>query len=370
MANQFFTNEYTEVLQKLIREIVNDPSTYIGSRYLPSVALPVRKIRTEIIEASGGLTQQHLVGTDPKYIQSFGTRVQEYVPPQYKEAIHYDEAKILYLRELGNNGRNVRGVRQYIDLDIDRLNRRVEARIEFERWNAIFNGAFTWMGNTFSFGIPARNTAVPVGPVWSLDSINANQAANPLVDIRYWLTGGLSPFRKYKIKKMVMNPNTARWILDNNNTKSFITSYGANPVFKDFDLNAVLQFVIPGCPVVEIYNGWYQTEAVGSGLTSTGLAAVPGQLTVSDAIYFIPDGSIFFESMLPGGDKIGEFVQGCHLASGTMDDPGYGKFLVVDDNTAPGTKGGPKNPFIDLVAGVYGNVKLDRAFDVLTGKVI
>lgn len=360
MANSFFTNEYTEVLQKLIREIVNDPSTYIGSRYLPSVAIPVRKIRTEVIEASGGLTTQHLVGTDPKYVQSFGTRVQEYVPPQYKEAIHYDEAKILYLRELGNNGRNVRGIRQYIDLDIDRLNRRLEARIEFERWNSIFTGGFTWMGSTFSFGIPAKNQAVPVGQLWSLDGVTANQNANPILDIRYWLTGGLSPFRKYKVKKAVMNPNTARWILDNANTRSFITSYGANPILKDFDLNAILQFIIPGCPVMEIYNGWYQTESVSAS----------GQISVSDALYFIPDGQIFFESMLPGGDKIGEFVQGVHLASGTMDAPGYGKFLVVDDNTAPGTKGGPKNPYIDLVAGVYGNVKLDRAFDVLTAKVI
>lgn len=360
MSNQFFTNEYTEVLQKLIREIVNDPSTYIGARYLPSVAIPVRKIRTEVIEASGGLTNQHLVGTDPKYVQSFGTRVQEYVPPQYKEAIHYDEAKILYLRELGNNGRNIRGVRQYIDLDIDRLNRRLEARIEYERWNSIFNGSFTWMGNTFSFGIPATNRAVPVGAVWSTDGVSANNSANPIQDIRYWLTGGLSPFRKYKIKKGVMNPNTARWILDNSNTKTFITSYGANPVFKDFDLNAILQFIIPGCPVMEIYNGWYQTESADAN----------GRISTSDAIYFIPDGYIFFESMLPGGDKIGEFVQGVHLASGSIDNPGYGKFLVVDDNTAPGTKGGPKNPFIDLVAGVYGNVKLDRAFDVLSAKVI
>lgn len=371
MANLFFTNEYTEVLQKLIREIVNDPSTYIGARYLPSVALPVRKIRTEVIEASGGLTNQHLVGTDPKYIQSFGTRVQEYIPPQYKEAIHYDEAKLLYLRELGNNGRNVRGVRQYIDLDIDRLNRRVEARIEFERWGSIFNGGFTWLGNTTSFGIPSKNTAVPIGAKWSLDSVNANQLANPLIDIRYWVTGGLAPFRKYKIKRMIMNPNTARWILDNANTRAFVTSFGANPIFQDFDLNKILNFVIPACPVAEIYSGWYQTEANdGSGTDSYGNAAPAGQITVSDAIYFIPDGKIFFESTLPGGDKIGEFVQSLHLASGTIDNPGYGKFLVVDDNTAPGTRGGPKNPFVDLVAGVYGNVKLDRAFDVLTGSVL
>jgi hypothetical protein len=67
---------------------------------------------------------------------------------------------------------------------------------------------------------------------------------------------------------------------------------------------------------------------------------------------------------------IGEFVQGVHLASGTPDEPGFGKFLIVDENIAPGTKGGPKNPYLDLISGVYGGVKLDRPFDVLTAKVI
>lgn len=359
MTNQFISTEHTEVLQKLIKEVVNDPSTYIGSKYLPSVALPVDVVRTEVIEASGGLTNEHAPGTDPKYIQSFGTRVQEYKPPKYKEAIHYDEDKILYLRKLGDNGRNQRGIRQYIDLDADRLNRRLEARIELQRWDAIFTGGITWMGKTLSFGIPAGNREVPVGAVWSSDGISPNNSAKPVDDLRYWLEGGSSKFRKYVITKIIMNPNTARWVVSNTNTLSYLTSYGANPSITGLEINKVLSFLIPGCPPVEIYKGWYQTESVTNS-----------KISVSDAIYFIPDGYIFFECALPGGDMIGEFVQGVHLAEGTIDQPGFGKFFVVDDNTQPGTKGGPKNPFLDLVAGVYGGVKMDRAFDVLTAKVI
>jgi hypothetical protein len=370
VTNQFITNEFTEVIQKVIREVVNDPSTYLGSKYLPSVALPVRKIRTEVVEASGGLTNEHVPGTNPQYIQSFGTRAQEYTAPFYKEGIHYDEERLLFLRELGNNGRNVRGVQKYIELDIDRLNRRIEARIEFQRWATIFNGGFSYLGKTVSFGVPSFNQATPVGAVWSLDSISANAAANPLIDIRYWLQGGLSKFRKYVVTEMVMNPNTARWILDNANTRSFLTSYGANPALKEFTVSDVLGFLIPGAPKATIYKGWYQTEAVGSGTTSLGQAAGVGQITVSDAIYMIPDGYIFFVAALPGGDKIGEFVEGVHLSSGTVDNPGFGKFLVIDDNTAPGTKGGPANPYLDLLGGVYGGVKLDRPQDLLTAKVI
>jgi hypothetical protein len=359
MSNEFITTEHTQVLQKLIQEVVNDPTTYKGAAYMPSIALPVREVYTEVIEATGGLTNEHTVGTDPKYVQSFGTRVQKFQPPAFKEAIHYDESKILTLRELGQNDRSKRGIRQYIDKDIDRLNRRLEARIEYMRWQAIFTGAFSYLGETFSYGIPAANQTTPLGAVWSSDSINANNTANPIVDVRYWCTGGLARFRKYKITKMLMNGNTARWFLDNSNVRGYIQNAIANPALIEYDINKVLQFFIPGCPPVEIYNGWYQAETL-----------VGDKLTVGDALYFIPDGYIFFECALPGGDGIGEFVQGIHLASGTVDAPGFGKFLVVEENIAPGTKGGPKNPYIDIVAGVYGGVKLDRPFDILTAKVI
>lgn len=359
-TNEFFTTDYTSVLQKLVREVVNDPTTYIGAKYLPSVARPESVVRIEIIEASGGLTNSHLPGTDPKYVQSFGSRVEEYQPPFYKEGILYDEPKILYLRRLGQNDPSQRGIRQYIDLDIDRLNRRLEARIEFERWQSIFQGGFTWMNKTISFGIPAANQAVPVGAVWSVDGINANNAANPLIDIRYWTSGGLASFRKYKIREMIMNPNTARWILDNSNTRAYVQNAFANPAVNQYDLNNILGFFMPGAPKTVVYDGWYQTESV-----------VNGKLTVSDAVYFIPDGYIFFDvANLPGGDKIGEFMQGAHLAEGSIEAPGFGKFLVVEECIAPGTRGGPKNPFIDIFSGVYGGPKLDRPFDVLTAKVI
>lgn len=370
MANEFFTDEYTAVLQKLIFEVVNDPSTYQGARILPAVAIPVKKIRTEVIEASGGLTREHVRGTDVQYIQSFGSRVQEYQAPEYKEGIHYDEDKILNFRELGQNDPSKRGIRQIINEDIKRLNRRLEARIEKLRWDNIFQGGFTYQGKTFSFGIPSGNQATPITGLWSTDGVVANNASNPLVDMRYWLEGGLSKFRKYTVVRQIMNPNTARWFLDNTNTRAFLTSYGANPLLGEYTVQKVLGLLLPGAPEVLVYNGWYQDESVGTGTNSMGVAALPGQITVSDANFFIPDGSIFFEVALPGGDKIGEFVEGIHLATGTIESPGYGKFIVPDENIAPGTKGGPGNPYMDVIAGVRGGVKLDRAFDVLTACVV
>ena len=359
MANEFFTNEHTSVLQELVREIQNDPTTYLGSKYMPSIAIPTRKIRNEVIEASGGLTNEHVTGADPKLIQRAGSRVQEFQGGQYKEGILFDESDILYLRELGQNDPSRQGIRQHLDLAVDRLNRRLEARIEYQRWQAIFTGGFTYLGETFAYGVPATNRSVPVGALWSTDGINANNTANPIDDLRYWWQGGYAPYRKYNATGIVMSANTARWILENANTKAYLTSYAANPMMQEYDINKVLSFLIPGLPPITVYKGWFQSETV-----------VNGKLTVSDAVYFVPDGYIFFETSLPGNDMIGDVVLGSHLASGSMESPGFGKFLVVEENIAPGTRGGPANPYVTAWGGFYGAPRMKRPFDVLTAKVI
>lgn len=359
-ANEFLTTEFTQSIQKVVTQVVNDPKTYRGAELLPSVVLPVSKVFTEVIEATGGLTNEHMVGTAPKYVQSFGTKVQEYDPPFYKEGIHYDEKKLLFLRRMGSNEVNVRDVQMYISKDVDRLNRRIEARIELQRWRSLMDGGFTFMGKTISFGIPS-NLRVTPSTLWSLDGVTANNSANPINDLRNWVLGGYGPFRKYLFKKIWMNPNTVRFILDNTNTRTYLTSYGASPALLSYDINKVMNVLVPGLPEIETYNGWYQEETVDAN----------NKISVSDAIFFLQDGEILFEvGNLPGGDKYGEFMQTLNLASGTIDSPGAGKFLVVEDCTVPGSKGGISNPFVDIFGGVYGGVKLDRPFDVCTAKVI
>ncbi len=355
-----FTTEYTDMIQKVVRQVVNDPATYMGSKYLPSVALPASKIYVDVVESSGGLTNEHVEGTSPKTVQGVGTHTQAFEGGVWKEELIMNEPELLRLRELGSNDRSLRGARRYIDFNVDKLNRRLEARMEKLRWDTIFNGGWSYLGRTISFGVPAGNRVVPVSAVWSSDGLNANNSADPVKDLRYWLFGGTDVYRKYKISGIISNPNTARWVLDNTNVQSLIKTRFSAENFPSYDLNKSLQFLIPGLPPWTVYDGWYQTESLSGD-----------KVVTSEAQYFIPDGYLFFEvSNLPGGDILGEMVQGVHLASGSIDSPGFGKYLLIEDNTAPGTKGGPQNPYISLVAGVRGGVKLDRAFDLLTAKVI
>ncbi len=231
----FFTNEYTDLLQKMVRQVVNDPATYKGAKYMPAVALPATKIYVDVVEASGGLTNEHVLNTNPQTVQGVGNHTQEFEGGVWKEELVMGERDILRLRELGQNDRSMRGARQRIDLNVDKLNRRLEARIEKLRWDSIFTGGFTYLSRTISFGIPGGNQATPLGGYWSSDSISANDSANPVKDLRYWLCGGLAAFRKYKVRKVVLNPNTARWILDNANVKSLIQYRFAAENFAEFD---------------------------------------------------------------------------------------------------------------------------------------
>jgi hypothetical protein len=169
--------------------------------------------------------------------------------------------------------------------------------------------------------------------------------------------GGYSPFRKYKISKVIMNPNTARVFLDNPAVQSLIQNRFASETYKMHDINAVLDFLVPGMPPIEIYKGWYQNETVDP---TTGL------ITLADATFFIPDGSIFFECKLPDANKVGDIVMTLNLTNGSVDAPSAGKFIVVDEHIADR----PGNPYIDVFGGFNGGPRLKRGPDVLTATVI
>lgn len=358
--SKFFAGAHTRVLQEVIREIETDPATYLGAKYMPSVEIPSASVFVDIWEARGGLIKEHTVGTDPQSAPRRQFRTQQYSPGAYKEFVRFNEAEILRLRELGLNDQSQRGIRQHLNENALVLNNRIEARMELLRWQAIFNGTYVYDGLTVSFGKPSANNVTPVAP-WGNSSggsfTTVNNSATPVQDMRYWIMGGYAPFRKYKITKVIMNPNTARMVLDNSGVQSLIQNRFAAETYKMHDINAIMQFLVPGMPPIEIYNGWYQSESVND---TTGL------ITVGDAIFFIPDGSIFFEASLPDSNKIGDIVMTLNLSNGSVDAPAPGKFILVDEHI----EDRPGNPYIDVLGGFYGGPRLKRPFDTLTATVI
>lgn len=355
-----FAGAHTRVLQEVIREIETDPTTYPGARYMPSVDMPTASIFVDVLEARGGLVKEHTLGTDPQFSARRQFRTQQFAPGAYKETIRFNEGDILRLRELGLNDQSKRGIRQHLNENAMILNNKIEARTELLRWQAILNGTYVYDGKTVDFGKPGANDVAPV-VAWGLNDGSgnftvANPAATPVQDLRYWILGGYATFRKYKITKILMNKNTSRMILDNPNVQSLIQSRFADPKYSH-DVNAIMSFLIPGCPPIEEYDSWYQSESQD---------ATTGEITVSDAIYFIPDGRLFFEAKLPDNNKVGDVCMTLSLANGSVDNPAPGKFIIVKEHV----EDKPENPYIDIIGGFYGGPRLKRAFDCLTATVI
>lgn len=359
--SKVFAGSQTRVLQEVIREIETDPAEYKGALYMPATDMPTSTVFVDVLEARGGLIKEHTLGTDPQSAPRRQFRTQQYAPGAYKEFIRFNEQDILRLRELGLNDQSKRGIRQHLNENALVMNNKIEARMELLRWQAIFNGTYVYDGKTVDFGKPAANDVAPVAP-WGLNDGSGNftvtnPAATPIQDLRNWLLGGYSPFRKYVKTKIIMNGNTERIILDNPNVQSLIqTRFGAES-YKVNSVNDLLSFLIPGMPPVEIYNGWYQNETIN---------ATTGLITLGDAQFFIPDGKVFFECKLPDMNKIGDVVMTLSLANGSIDNPAPGKFIIVDEHI----EDRPGNPYIDVFGGFYGGPRLKRAFDVLTATVI
>ena len=351
---------YTRALGEVIREIEPDQSQYLGIKYMPAVERPTTDVWIDIWQRTGGMTLEHTTDGDAMSIQKRGFRTQKFSSGAYREFIRFGEGDILRLRELGTNDLSKRGIQQHIEENARRLNTRIETRMEFLRWQAIFQGSYVYDGKVVDFKVPAANQVSPINN-WATGSggtLAVNPAADPISDLRYWLMGGYQAYLLYGTPKaMVMNPNTARMILQNAKVQQQINPAIQGGRLTSYDVNGILQFLIPGLPQVTVYNGVYQAEAIDP---------VTGALTTGPATYFIPDGKIFFETNLPDGNKVGEIQMTLNLSSGNINAPTAGKFLLTDTS---GLQSQIAAPWMALVSGFNGGPALTRAFDLLTATV-
>lgn len=349
---------YTRALGEVIREIEPDPALYRGIQYMPAVERPTNNVYVDVWEATGGATLEHTLDTDPLNIQKKGFRTMQFSAGAYREGIRFGESDILRLRELGTSDLSKRGIQQHLEENARRLNIRIETRMELLRWQAIFNGSYVYDGRTIDFGVPGANAVAPtVNWATTPGGIpTVNNSANPINDLRYWIMGGYAQYRKYKVKKLVMNPTTARMFIENTMVQSLIAPAVTGRYVQNYDINGILNYLIPGMPMVDIYEGTYFSETIDP---------MSGKLSVSAATYFIPDGKIFFETQLPDGNKVGEIQMTLNLSNGSFEAPAAGKFVVTDQRGLANVQ----NPYLALYSGFNGGPALTRGFDLLTATV-
>lgn len=340
-------NDYTQELEAVMQETIADPSTWIGENYMPINEVGSRTLRAVIEEGSGGMTREHVINTDPHLVQRPGRRVVEYRAGFYREKLDLDEDTILHLRDYGNSNLALRGVQNEIEAALLKARRRIQTRMEYERWNTIFTGIYTYLGLATDFGVPGGNRVTPTVP-WATAA-----TATPLKDIRTWVT---ETFRKYRIDEIVMNQKTANKMLATTEVSTLLSAVGGRQAELRNDPSALLNFSFPGAPPIRVYDEWYQTETLDG--------SDKDKLVLSAPVGFVPDDLLYFVHR-PMGESVGDFVMTPNIQNGSVNALGSGVFVVIDDKT----EDDPGNPRIEVIAGFNGGPRLRRPFDVLTGDV-
>lgn len=357
----------TAMIEKFIMQIgTNWDPVFSLTKYFPDATYPTEKIFVEVADPIAGMTAEYGFGEPVPEVKKINVHAYEMTPASFREQAIINEKDILFIRERGSKDPAVRGLFQRLFLESLNLYARMQVRKKYLISKAVYEGQITYKNKVISYGIPSANI-MPVTAAWAT-LVNGkyliNDSAKPMDDIYYALTS-YQPFqiRNAYTRELIMNPTTARWLMGNANTKDFIKyAFNNSSIFNDAksfssqsQLNSsAFQYVIPelGVKIVVDSQVKMNEDSLGNPLTTS-------------TEYIIPDGKILVAVDPVGyGGPLGEFAMTLAVQNGGFANPEAGMYLSVEDNTAPGSRGGLTNPFINLVAGFNGLPKIDRPFDI------
>lgn len=340
----FSFDQYQATLGEVAQDVINDTSMYRGAEVMPTVQRGSNTIRSIVREAMGGLTLEHMLGTEPKKVQRPAKRSNIYAGGFYREAFELDEAEILFLTNFATLDFTDRGIREEMNAINVKGMHRVANRMEQLRWTTLFNGTWSWQGQTVDFGVPGGNVLTP-SVAWTTPA-----TAVPLTDIRNWVTVAL---RKYRVRRIWMNQVTANNMLATTQIANLLSAVGGRQEDLRNDPNALLKFHFPGAPEIVVYDGWYTTETETAGVISQ-----------SAPISFIPDNALYFEIQPKDNGKVGEISMTPNLQNGSIDVPGEGIIFATKDKSDD-----PGNPRMEFISGFNGAPRLILIPDIFTGDV-
>jgi hypothetical protein len=362
-------NSTTVAVTDLLREIgtVMEIKSFY-SHYVKDTLSEAVQVIVETIAPIQGAQQDRKIGQPFNEVIKVGNQSASFTPAYSGEKIVVDEQDILALREIGVNNFSIRGIAQYLAIWTEQLAIRAYTKKQILLQEAIFQGQFTWYGQTFSFGVPSGNTLVPItGQPWAtLQSgvLQMNPAALPLTDVRYFISNNAS-IRRLKpfLKGLVMNRNTHSWFYTNPEVQQLIQyGYMANPAIiakepRGATMEGMIEYFLGGDMKVAIYvdDSTYQADA------SDPLGNAANSIN-----YFIPDGQVLFvfDLMSYGGDTVDFVYTPAVQNGGSFLDARPGLFMVMEDLTQPGTFGGYENPSIKLLCGFNGMPRVKRPNDL------
>lgn len=361
-------NSTTVAVTDLLREVgtVMDPMSFM-SHWCPDYMSEATTLIVETIAAISGAQFDRKPGQPFNEVVKLGNQSASFQPAYSGEKIVVDEQDILSLREIGVNNFSIRGIAQYLAVWTEQLAVRAYTKKQIWLQEAIFQGQFSWYGQTFSFGVPGGNTLTPIsGQPWAIGSpLVMNPSALPLTDIRYLINNNaalrrLKPF----MRGLAMNRNTASWFYTNPEVQQLIQyGYMANPELQHRgDRGATMEGMIEYYLGGDIKLGVYVDDSTYISDANDPLGNAAGSVN-----YFIPDGQVLFVFDLNSyGGSVVDFAYTPAIQNngGGFLDARPGLFMVMEDLTQAGTFGGYENPSIKILCGFNGMPRIKRPNDL------
>lgn len=315
-----------ETIQTVTQLWQTSPELYKGGNLFPVEEEKYRNspkvISWEQTGSIAGRTLAHQMGNDVARVTVPGFAGYNVKTSYYKERITLTEEDLTNLRNLGPADRSRMAGRMVMKA-MTTLRVRLAVRKETLRWDAV-RGSIVLNENgvkrTINYGVAAAQN---VPTYWDNPSL-----ADPIADIQDMILG----FRA------TGGTNPVLWI----------TQYVANLLSR----NEVVRGLIRGTG----YVGSISSTQV-TGLLPMLVGGLGGIMVYDE--HWTPDGGtpqpflydyqaiMIAQSALPG-ERIGEFASTPCIHNGGIDNARGGDFYFLDDHT------GEANPYMDVVAGVYG----------------
>jgi hypothetical protein len=372
----FVVDDFNTIISQVIMEVYDNSAETALAAIYPFSQYPAAKVVVEVFAAPGGLIAPYKYGEPVQEVPKIGNRTYEYSGIPYRNYITIDERELTFWRELGNPNISARGLLQRLTMYSMQAKVITNNRINSIRSTIFANGINYYNDSnaltTVSYQIPVYNQVTSItdpvnewGTVYTqTNRIVPNPLANPIFDLYYYTKlylAWISKFQRIRRCKLIMSPVTEALILQNPNVSSQIAIIQAQPGsavdargFRTAEFAIKTQ--IPGLEIEVLVDGssyLLQNSDVtwqpsGAGFTTTPVAQQ----------FFIPPGAIMFAiDVEDKGGRLGEFVFTTSVQNGGFIQANASPWFIIEDLTAPGTRGGPLNPSVQLDFGFAGGLQ-------------
>jgi hypothetical protein len=174
----------TTHIAKVIREFDFVKDDFVLSSEIPVREIDQDQIAVDVRKGAGGMTQAAKAGAESPTVGFYGVNQYKFRPAEWREKVILTTEEMYHLRKLGTN-EDVESVQEIISRHLADLRMRLENRLEWCRWQALF-GSLTHTASDVSYSVDYKipsdlKPTLTGGDLWTAGT------SDPMDDILEWV---------------------------------------------------------------------------------------------------------------------------------------------------------------------------------------